>query len=126
MSTLIAFYNSAGLVGRCDAKCDQAHEPDCHYICGGSNHGVGLYRALTNTQAYARAWAELPAAAAGASTGPISVRPSCSPRCSRPLPSHRPPSQPQQPRMAVHIEEEYRREQQITTTAKYRPRPPRR
>jgi hypothetical protein len=59
MSTLIAFYNSEGLVGRCDAKCYQAHERDCLCICGGRNHGVGLFRALVNIQAHAQAWSEL-------------------------------------------------------------------
>ncbi|MFI9595742.1 hypothetical protein [Nonomuraea sp. NPDC052265] len=59
MSTLIAFYNSEGLVGRCDAKCYQAHESGCHCICAGSNHGVGLYRALANMQTYVESWVDL-------------------------------------------------------------------
>ena len=42
MTTLIAVHNSEGCVGRCDAKCYEAHEPDCDCICGGGNHGVGL------------------------------------------------------------------------------------
>jgi hypothetical protein len=36
-------------VGRCDAKCYDAHEPDCDCICGGRNHGARLVQALENT-----------------------------------------------------------------------------
>ena len=58
MSTLIAVYNSDGCVGRCDAKCHDAHESDCDCICGGSNHGVGRERAIENTRTRARVWLE--------------------------------------------------------------------
>lgn len=47
--TLISVYNSEGLVGRCDAKCYSASEPDCDCICGGRNHRAGLQQALDNT-----------------------------------------------------------------------------
>jgi hypothetical protein len=49
MTTLIVVGNSEGVVGRCDAKCYEAREPECDCICGGRNHGVGLQRALENT-----------------------------------------------------------------------------
>ncbi|KPK75268.1 MAG: hypothetical protein AMJ79_11820 [Phycisphaerae bacterium SM23_30] len=50
MTTLIAVYNSDGLVGRCDEKCHNAKEPDCDCICGGANHGVGFKQAQKNTK----------------------------------------------------------------------------
>lgn len=56
MTTLIAVYNSDGCVGRCDAKCYQAEQADCHCICGGLNHGAGLVRATDNTRANASDW----------------------------------------------------------------------
>jgi len=49
MTTLIAVYNSSGLVGRCDAKCYNAKHPVCTCICGGANHGQGLQKAVENT-----------------------------------------------------------------------------
>lgn len=49
MTTLIAVYNSEGCVGRCDARCHGAQEPECDCICGGINHGVGREQALENT-----------------------------------------------------------------------------
>lgn len=56
MSTMIAVYNSSGLVGRCDAKCYQATEPHCTCICGGANHGKGFKQAMDNTSQMAEAW----------------------------------------------------------------------
>jgi len=41
MATVYAVYNSDGCVGRCDAKCHNATQPECHCICGGAMHGVG-------------------------------------------------------------------------------------
>lgn len=58
MTTLIAVYNSEGCVGRCDAKCYEAHEPDCDCICGGRNHGAGRERAVENTRELAEEWIE--------------------------------------------------------------------
>lgn len=49
MTTLIYVGNSEGCVGRCDAKCYDAHYPDCDCICGGKNHSKGLKQALENT-----------------------------------------------------------------------------
>jgi hypothetical protein len=46
MATLIEVYNSYGCIGRCDARCYDAKEPECKCICGGVNHGVGLKRAI--------------------------------------------------------------------------------
>ncbi len=77
MATLIAVYNSEGCVGRCDARCYEASEPECNCVCGGRNHGAGLEQAVDNTRelaqqwidAYAQQhelaewWAEVPAAA---------------------------------------------------------------
>ncbi len=48
MTTLIAVYNSEGLVGRCDAKCYLAHDEICTCICGGMNHGAGKVQAQNN------------------------------------------------------------------------------
>lgn len=36
--TLIVAGNSSGVYGRCDARCHNATEPDCHCICGGRYH----------------------------------------------------------------------------------------
>ena len=49
MATLLAVYNSEGLVGRCDAKCHDAARAECDCICGGANHGVGYEQAVENT-----------------------------------------------------------------------------
>jgi hypothetical protein len=48
MVTLLAYYNSEGCIGRCDAKCYNAKTPHCHCICGGRNHGAGLKQAHDN------------------------------------------------------------------------------
>jgi hypothetical protein len=58
MATLIAVYKSDGYVGHCDAKCYQAHEPDCDCICLGKNHGAGLQQARRNTEQLAERWIE--------------------------------------------------------------------
>ena len=54
MTTLIAVYTSRGCVGRCDAKCYNATEPECTCICGGLNHGAGRNQAITNTAEHAQ------------------------------------------------------------------------
>jgi hypothetical protein len=41
IASLIAVYNSEGLVGRCDGKCHNAKSSECDCICGGRNHGRG-------------------------------------------------------------------------------------
>lgn len=38
--TAITYYTSSGTEGRCDAKCHDAQEPECHCICGGALHGA--------------------------------------------------------------------------------------
>jgi hypothetical protein len=48
--TLIETGDNYGTNGRCDAKCYNATHPDCHCVCGGKNHGVGLKQALENTE----------------------------------------------------------------------------
>lgn len=58
MVTLIEVYNSDGLVGRCDAKCYKAHEPECTCVCGGANHGACLNQAMENTRQLAETWSE--------------------------------------------------------------------
>lgn len=62
MTTLIAVHNSNGLVGRCDAKCYNAHHSKCVCVCGGMNHGCGLEKAQENTaesaEAMVKAYAE--------------------------------------------------------------------
>ncbi len=58
MTTLIAVYNSEGCVGRCDAKCYEAAEPDCDCICQGRNQGAGKQQALDNTRELAEGWLE--------------------------------------------------------------------
>lgn len=58
MTTLIAVHNSEGCVGRCDARCYDAAEPDCDCICGGRNHGAGKEQALGNTRELAESWLE--------------------------------------------------------------------
>ncbi len=50
MATLIAVYNSEGCVGRCDAKCYNAADPECDCVCGGATHGAGFARAVDNTR----------------------------------------------------------------------------
>jgi hypothetical protein len=56
MTTLISVWNSEGCVGRCDAKCYDAAEPECDCICGGRNHGAGKQQALDNTRELAESW----------------------------------------------------------------------
>jgi hypothetical protein len=56
--TLIAVYTSEGCIGRCDAKCYEAREPECTCVCSGANHGAGLAQATDNTRRYAEAWLE--------------------------------------------------------------------
>jgi predicted short-subunit dehydrogenase-like oxidoreductase (DUF2520 family) len=58
VTTLIAVYTSQGCVGRCDARCYGAVEPECECICCGANHGVGFARAAQNTLLYAQRWVE--------------------------------------------------------------------
>jgi hypothetical protein len=56
MTTLIAVYNSEGLVGRCDAKRYEASHPNCQCVCGGKNHGAGKQQAMDNTRELADTW----------------------------------------------------------------------
>lgn len=56
--TLIEVRNSEGVVGRCDAKCYDAHGPGCDCICHGANHGAGLTQAAANTRELGLAWLE--------------------------------------------------------------------
>jgi hypothetical protein len=58
MTTLIAVYTSKGCVGRRDARCYDADEPECECICNGRNHGAGKQQALDNTRELAESWTE--------------------------------------------------------------------
>jgi len=55
MSTLIEVRNNSGLVGRCDAKCYEATEPECTCICKGHNHRAGFKQAQDNTMQMSKA-----------------------------------------------------------------------
>jgi len=55
---LIEVRGSKGVIGRCDAKCYNATEPECDCICGGINHGAGLRKARQNTSEYCDEWIE--------------------------------------------------------------------
>lgn len=60
MTTIISVYNSHGLVGRCDARCHNAKEPECDCVCGGSFHGTRLQMMpidIPDLVNLARAWA---------------------------------------------------------------------
>lgn len=50
MTTLMSAHNSNGCIGRCDAKCYNATQPECHCICNGANHGTGESQATDNTR----------------------------------------------------------------------------
>jgi hypothetical protein len=56
VTTLIAVYNSEGCVGRCDAGCYNAADPDCTCICDGRNHGARKQQAIDNTRELAESW----------------------------------------------------------------------
>lgn len=56
MTALMTVHNSEGLAGRCDARCYNATTPDCHCICRGANHGVGIAQAILNTARHSQAW----------------------------------------------------------------------
>ena len=58
MVTLISYQSSGGDQGRCDAKCYDAHEPDCDCICQGLNHGKGLETAAEQTRELAQSWVD--------------------------------------------------------------------
>lgn len=58
MVTLISYQSSGGDQGRCDARCYDAHLPECDCICGGRNHGAGLAQAEENTRELAEGWVE--------------------------------------------------------------------
>lgn len=59
MTTLISYHTSKGCEGRCDAKCYNAKHEKCDCICGGTNHGAGLEKAMENTRELAEEWIEM-------------------------------------------------------------------
>ena len=56
MAVLLAVYTSDGCVGRCDARCYNAHSTHCKCICKGLNHGAGLRKARSQTRELAQKW----------------------------------------------------------------------
>jgi len=46
MATTITIYCNGKIVGRCDARCHEAVNSDCHCVCGGAYHGVGSAAAI--------------------------------------------------------------------------------
>lgn len=68
MSTLIAVYNSEKCIGRCDAKCHNAVQPDCDCICA-----VGPQKAAENTREMAELWLERYAEEKGLEPGSFKV-----------------------------------------------------
>ena len=47
---IIEVRTEQGVVGRCDANCYDAKGTECHCICGGANHGVGVNVAMEDRQ----------------------------------------------------------------------------
>ena len=41
MATVLAVYNGAACLARCDSRCHDAKGGECKCICGGALHGVG-------------------------------------------------------------------------------------
>ncbi len=56
MTTLIAVYDSNGLLGQCDATCYEATQPVYECICGGRNHRAGIQTAIDHTRHVAQQW----------------------------------------------------------------------
>lgn len=55
--TLMSVYAGNGdIAGRCDARCYDATEFECHCVCFGRNHGKGLSVATTLTVANSGRW----------------------------------------------------------------------
>jgi len=57
---LIQQRDSSGILKTCDAKCYNAHGKRCKCLCGGSNHGVGLNKAIDNLNLVAQKILEFP------------------------------------------------------------------
>jgi hypothetical protein len=56
MTAVLTVYDGEGrVVGRCDANCHDATEPQCTCICGGANHGRGQARAIEHTREHVEA-----------------------------------------------------------------------
>ena len=58
MTTLIAAYNGNVCIGRCDAKCYNAKQPNCDCICCGMNHGQQIFKAEKNTREHYLQWVD--------------------------------------------------------------------
>ena len=56
MPVLMEVRNASGVVGKCDARCYEARSDHCNCVCGGANHGIGLYEARQQTAAKAGDW----------------------------------------------------------------------
>lgn len=57
MATLLACYDENGrIAGICNEACYNAKHDACLCCCMGANHGVGLEKAVANTQKMGRSW----------------------------------------------------------------------
>ncbi len=70
MTTLLTVGNSEGQ-RRCDARCYDAEGGACDCCCGGKNHGVGLRRAVEQTQQLAEKWIQAAAQRQGCSVAQL-------------------------------------------------------
>ena len=50
MTVLISGRTSEGKKRTCNSRCHNAKGQNCHCLCQGINHGVGLAQATENTQ----------------------------------------------------------------------------
>lgn len=53
---IIAVLLEGNRVAVCDALCYAADHTTCGCICGGTNHGAGLMKALDNTRKHHKEW----------------------------------------------------------------------
>lgn len=57
MASLLIVRRGVDIVGQCDELCyDAKHDKCVCRACGGTNHGIGLERAITNTRAMVADW----------------------------------------------------------------------
>jgi hypothetical protein len=50
MATLLTEKIGQGPTRRCDERCYSAKHKNCHCVCLGRNHGVGILKALENVR----------------------------------------------------------------------------
>ena len=56
MVALFKWIAHDGTKGQCDARCYLARYAPCKCICRGTNHGIGLNKAIENTYHRAQQW----------------------------------------------------------------------